>query len=64
MLGRISINTAPQVDNHMSMPEKYHRNELDDVKKAMEYFYEFKEKLQKLHPVALEYIERLVQTRW
>lgn len=42
-------------------PENYNRNELEDVKKAIEYLYEFKEKLSKLNPMVLDVIENILQ---
>lgn len=41
--------------------ELYKRNEQEDVKKAIEYLYEFKEKLSKLHPMATMVIEQILQ---
>lgn len=41
--------------------DKWQRNEIEDMKKAIEYLYEFREKLSKLHPVAFEAIDQLLQ---
>lgn len=40
--------------------DKWQRNEKDDVKTAIEYLYEFKEKLSKLHPTAQATIEHIL----
>jgi len=63
MLGRIG--------NQVSMPceaprlavseDKWQRNEKDDLKTAIEYLYEFREKLSKLHPIAMEAIDQMLQ---
>lgn len=45
-------------------PYLYERDELGDVKKAIEYFYEFKEKLNKLNPIVLDVIDSLFQRRY
>lgn len=64
MLGR--IGNAPSCYDSVAVsahPEAQHkRNELDDLKKGMEYLYEFKEKLLKLHPIVVDVIEKLLQS--
>ena len=60
MLGR--INSTMQCEAPISVNEnKYSRNEMQDVIKAIEYLYEFKEKLNKLHPCVIDIIENLLQ---
>jgi len=62
MLGRIG-NTIGYNDCKASMPEtppNWKRDEIDDTKKAIEYLYEFKEKLSKLHPISQEVIEKIL----
>lgn len=39
----------------------WERDEKEDSKKAIEYLYEFKEKLSKLHPVAQSMVEHILQ---
>jgi hypothetical protein len=41
----------------------YERNEKEDMKKAIEFLYEFKEKLSELHPTCLNAIEHMLQYR-
>lgn len=41
--------------------DKWQRNEMEDVKKAIEYLYEFREKLSNLHPIVFDVIENMVQ---
>lgn len=41
--------------------DKWQRNEMEDMKKAIEYLYEFKDKLSKLHPLACEAIDQMLQ---
>lgn len=56
---------APLMPSQAPQPlhneDKWQRNEQEDMKKAIEYMYEFKEKLSKLHPVAQTAIEHLLQ---
>lgn len=52
------VSEAPRSLNEKSVWE---RNELEDVKKAIEHLYEFKEKLSKLHPVAQSMVEHILQ---
>lgn len=64
MLGRIGNSPlmaceAPR--NAVQHEDKWQRNEVEDMKKGIEYMYEFREKLSKLHPVVLDAIENLLQ---
>ncbi len=63
MLGRIA--NYPCMTNEAQRPlhseEKLQRHELEDMKKGIEYLYEFREKLSKLHPVVLDAIENMLQ---
>lgn len=63
MLGRISNqplqpSCAPQP---LHSEDRWQRSEQEDMKKAIEYLYDFKEKLSKLHPTALDAIETILQ---
>lgn len=63
MLGRIGQAPlmpceAPRLANE---PKQWDRNEQEDMKKGIEYLYEFKEKLSKLHPVVMDAIENMLQ---
>lgn len=63
MLSRIAnvpLETCP-TPKPLYESEQYRRNELDDMKKAIEYLYEFKEKLSKLHPIVQDAIENMLQ---
>jgi len=62
MLNRIS-NAIMQHDSiRPTVSEsRYERNELEDMKKGIEYLYEFKEKLSKLHPNVLDRMEDILQ---
>lgn len=41
----------------------YERNEKEDMKLAMEYLYDFNEKLGKLHPMCRELMHHIMQER-
>ena len=50
---------------HNGYPDRieiYDRNEKDDLKLALDYLFEFKEKLNNLHPNVLYIIEKLLQS--
>ncbi len=63
MLGRIGnqMMTSCEIASPSQEPNRYIRNELDDMKKGIEYLYEFKEKLLKLHPAVQDSIEHMLQ---
>lgn len=65
MLGRIA--NAPLECASIPMPahepSRYQRNECEDLKKGVEYLYEFKGKLSKLHPLVVDAIENMLQLR-
>ncbi len=63
MLGRIGNHPmeCASVPMPAHEPSKYQRNEVEDMKKGIEYLYEFKEKLSKLHPVVCDAIEKMLQ---
>lgn len=64
MFNRIGNCTNQAEIRPISMHEdRYARNELEDMKKGLEYLYEFKEKISKLHPVVLDAIENMLQFR-
>ena len=48
---------APQ-----SSDDRYSRNEKEDMQLAIEALYEFKKKLNKLHPVCVDLISQMLQT--
>ncbi len=63
MLGR--IGNSPCMVNEAARPlhseDKWQRNEMEDMKKGIEYLYEFREKLSKLHPVVMDAVENMLQ---
>ena len=63
MLGRIANQVCmPTEAPRLAQGEdKWQRNEKEDMKTGIEYLYEFKEKLSKLHPVVCDAIERMLQ---
>lgn len=62
MLSRIGNSAQPLACQSQDHAEnRYNRNELEDVKKRIEYLYEFKEKLAKLHPFVIDRIEDMLQ---
>lgn len=65
MLNRINANVqmpceayAPKMAN---APSCYERNEKDDFKTAIDALYEFKRKLDELHPSCIDLIENMLQ---
>jgi hypothetical protein len=50
-----SVTTAQQTEN------KYTRNEESDMQKAIGYLYDFKKKLDELHPNCTNLIENMLQ---
>lgn len=62
MLGRIgSLSGQAEAIPRSMHEDRYARNECEDLKKGIEYLYEFREKLSKLHPVAMEAIDQMLQ---
>lgn len=62
MLGRIgnyAITDAPPIN--CVNEDRYKRDEMEDMKTAIEYLYEFKKKLSKLHPSICGSIESMLQ---
>jgi hypothetical protein len=49
------LNCAPKEEN------KYLRNEEADMQKALGYLYDFKKKLDELHPHCITLIEQMLQ---
>lgn len=49
---------APKMAHTVS---RYERNEKDDIKTAIDALYEFKRKLDELHPTCTEVIENMLQ---
>lgn len=60
MLGRIG-NDPIQTCSQPSVPNNWNRDEQEDMKKGIEYLYEFKKKLRDLHPTVLDAIENILQ---
>lgn len=55
---------APLSMNQVSAPsvdDRYTRSEVEDMQEAIKYLYEFKAKLEKLHPICTRAIENLLQ---
>lgn len=61
MLNRIGHQLNSCAPSPSLVDDKWARNEAEDMKKGIEYLYEFKEKLLKLHPVVMDAIEVLLQ---
>lgn len=63
MLGKIGHKpiTPSQMPSVLYTEDKWQRNEIEDMKKAIDYLYEFREKLSTLHPIVFELIENLLQ---
>lgn len=60
MLARMSpCNMQPCEINKID--ERWSRNEMEDLCKGIEYLYEFKSKIAKLHPNTLDVIENMLQ---
>lgn len=57
MLSSINCETVGQICRE----PRYDRNEKEDLKLALDYLWEFKEKLNKLHPNVTYTIERMLQ---
>lgn len=57
---RAPLNTA-QKDCSIREPSRNSRNEKEDMQKAIEYLYDFKRKLDELHPNCIVLIENLLQ---
>ena len=51
--------TVPKIN----VNDKWVRNQKEDMKKAMDYLYEFREKLDELHPECVIIIESMLQQR-
>lgn len=67
MLHRIHIAAEVPMQNQPiseSSNGKYNRNAKDDMKKAVELLFEFKENLDKLHPTCIELISAMLQQRY
>ncbi len=50
-----------QLRTDNSVSTRYERNEQEDMKKAVDYLYEFKKKMAELHPSCLNLIENMLQ---
>ena len=58
-----TMNCAQVPMPELAKQSTWERCEKDDMKLAMDYLYEFKEKLAKLHPLCMETIHNLLQER-
>lgn len=63
MLNRINANISmpcdvPKMDASFN---RYSRNEKDDLKTAIDALYEFKRKLDELHPSCIDIIDNMLQ---
>lgn len=58
-LGNIPMQYEAPMKSHSE--DRWQRNEIEDMKKGIEYLYEFREKICKLHPVILDVIENMLQ---
>jgi len=47
----------------MRVDTRYERNEKEDLKIAIDYLYEFKEKLYKLHPFVIHLMDQMLQKK-
>jgi len=63
MLGRIGNKPLMpyEAPRQLHNEDKYQRNEIEDMKKGIEYLYEFREKLFNLHPIVFDAIEKMLQ---
>lgn len=63
MLNRIGnqLNMACEMPRQIPSEDRYARNEMEDMCKAMQYLYEFRDKLAKLHPNCIDIITHLMQ---
>jgi hypothetical protein len=60
MLGRIG-NAPLQAACESRSAIGWERDEQEDMKKGIDYLYEFKKKLRELHPSVLDAIENMLQ---
>lgn len=64
MLSSLNCNQAQRCEvSAPRMDDRYERNEQEDLKLAIDHLYEFKAKLNKLHPGVLDKIELMLQHR-
>lgn len=63
MLRNINSMSFPVKETNPVMNDTYSRNEKEDMKLAMEYLYDFNEKLNKLHPMCKDLIHHVLQDR-
>jgi hypothetical protein len=62
MLGRIGNQVCQSEMRPSSLHEdRYARNEKEDLKTGIDYLYEFREKLNKLHPFVIDLIDQMLQ---
>ena len=50
---------SPSVPDHLQ--DRWRRNEKEDLKTAIDYLYEFKKKIDELHPSCLDIIHKMLQ---
>lgn len=63
MLRNLGCQSFPVPEVNQKISSTYERNEKEDMKLAMEYLYEFNEKLNKLHPMCRELMHHIMQER-
>lgn len=63
MLRNLTYQNCPMPVEAPKLSSTYDRNEKEDMKLAMEYLYEFNEKLGKLHPMCREMMHHILQDR-
>ncbi|QHJ76039.1 MAG: hypothetical protein [Bacteriophage sp.] len=55
------LECAAQEALHSRVESRYNRNEEEDMQMAISYLYDFKRKLDKLHPQCTRFIENMMQ---
>ncbi len=64
MLRQINSTTDFSCCTHAPIDElkdRWRRNEKEDLKLAIDYLYEFKKKMDELHPTCLDIIHKMLQ---
>ncbi len=58
-----SIKRPTEAYESLKAQDTWNRNEKEDMKLAIEYLYEFHEKLSKLHPECTMHMNHMLQER-
>jgi hypothetical protein len=62
MLGTLNCaSMRPTLAQNVCSDDRYERNEQEDLKLAIDHLYEFRAKLNKLHPAVLDKVEMMLQ---